>query len=180
LLAPVTGCSSDAEQPSAELPPASSSAAETTPELPPLGPKDFPVPDEARTQDQTGAERFLKYYVDLINRQQAVPDGGPLRDLSSGCNDCQRIARLYDEAAAADEKIRGGELRIATDPGVTVTGDTARISFIARVEAVATIDASGEVVADSQYAAEPRLPSGMNLLWSREKGSWLVAALTIG
>jgi len=48
----------------------SPSAAETTEALPALGPADFPVPDEARTKDAAGAEAFLRYFVDLINRQQ--------------------------------------------------------------------------------------------------------------
>src|SRR5215212_529757 len=59
LLALTTGCTSDTEQPSAELPPASSTAAQSTPDLPPLGPAEFPVPDEARRQDEAGAEAFF-------------------------------------------------------------------------------------------------------------------------
>ncbi len=180
-IALATGCTPEAEQqPSAELPPASSSSAEPTPELPPLGPEDFPVPDEARTQDEAGAEAFLRYYVDLINHQQALPEGEPLRVLGPDCNDCQRIAHLYDETSASGETIRGGQLSITTRPGVTVEGDEARISFIARVEAVTTVDTAGDVVPESEYEAEPRLPSGMNLIWSPEKLSWLATALTIG
>src|SRR5215210_8885795 len=77
------------------------SAAPTTEELPSVGPADFPVPDEARTKDAAGAEAFLRYYIDLLNRQQAIPAGQPLRDLSPECGTCQRIARAFDDAAAA-------------------------------------------------------------------------------
>ncbi len=49
----------------------STSAAETTEALPALGPADFPVPDEARTKDAAGAEAFLRYWIDLLNRQQS-------------------------------------------------------------------------------------------------------------
>jgi hypothetical protein len=44
------------------------SASETSPSpsLEPLGPADFPVPAEARTQDAAGAEAALRYYLALI------------------------------------------------------------------------------------------------------------------
>ena len=179
-LGMATGCSADEQQASTELPSASSTSAEPTPDLPPLGPKDFPVPEEARVQDEAGAEAFLRYYVDLINQQQAIPSGEGLRALGPDCTDCLRIARLYDEAAQAGQTIRGGQLSVTTEPGVSVDGDEARISFIARVEAVSTLNASGEVVPDTAYEAEPRLPSGMNLMWSEEQQCWVVTALTIG
>ena len=86
----LTGCSEKVEA-NDTLP--STSAAETTEALPPVGPADFPVPDEARTKDAAGAEAFLRYYIDLINRQQAIPAGQPLRDLGPDCQDCLRIAR---------------------------------------------------------------------------------------
>ena len=84
----------------------STSAAATTEALPPVGPADFPVPDEARTKDAAGAEAFLRYWIDLLNRQQAIPAGQPLRDLGPECHECLRIARNYDEAAACGPSIR--------------------------------------------------------------------------
>ena len=64
----------------------SASAAETTEALPEVGPADFPVPDEARTKDAAGAEAFLRYYIDLLNRQRASWTG-------SRCGTSVRTAR---------------------------------------------------------------------------------------
>ncbi|MCW2700485.1 MAG: hypothetical protein JWQ45_2020, partial [Blastococcus sp.] len=58
----LSGCS-EKQEAGNTLPLASSSApAETTTELPPLGPEDMPMPAEARTQDAAGAEAFVRYY----------------------------------------------------------------------------------------------------------------------
>src|SRR5688500_17589400 len=94
-----TACSGQEQQASTELPSASSTSAEPTPELPPLGPADFPVPDEARVKDEAGAEAFLYYFVDLLNHQQAVPSGVALRDLAPDCQQCLAVAQRLDEAA---------------------------------------------------------------------------------
>ena len=63
----LSGCS-EKDEANSTLP--STSAAATTEALPPVGPADFPVPDEARTKDAAGAEAFLYYWIDLLNRQQ--------------------------------------------------------------------------------------------------------------
>src|SRR3712207_7343807 len=96
----LTSCS-EKQEASETLPTASASP---TADLPPLGPSDFPVPAEARTKDAAGAEAFLRYWIDLLNRQQAIPAGEPLRDLGPDCNECLRIARVYDEADAAGQR----------------------------------------------------------------------------
>src|SRR5215212_8862000 len=68
---------------------ASGSLPEPTPtstsaELEPLGPPDFPMPNEARTQDAAGAEAALRYYLSLIDHL-GTTTGQPLRDLSRDC-----------------------------------------------------------------------------------------------
>src|SRR4051795_12646937 len=105
----LSGCSEKVEA-SSTLP--STSAAETTKSLPVVGPADFPVPDAARTKDAAGAEAFLRYWIDLMNRQRAIPAGDPLRDLGPDCQECNRIARVYDETAAANNRYQGGELTL--------------------------------------------------------------------
>ena len=101
----VSGCSAKQEA-NDTLPTA---AAETTEALPEIGPADFPVPDEARTKDAAGAEAFLRYYMNLSNRQQERLDGEPLRELGPECRDCFRMAKLLDEARAAGHRYEGGE-----------------------------------------------------------------------
>src|SRR4051794_20279988 len=90
------GCAAKHEA-SDTLPSASETSA--SPSLEPLGPADFPVPDEARTQDAAGAEAFLRYYLELVTHQQAK-DGAPLRDLSHGCDLCLSLADRVDEDSA--------------------------------------------------------------------------------
>ena len=81
----LVGCS-EKQQASESLP--TSTASPTEDELPPLGPEDLPMPDEARTQDAAGAEAFVRYYIALINRTSDVMDAEPLREFSDGCADC--------------------------------------------------------------------------------------------
>jgi hypothetical protein len=178
-VALATGCSAEAKQPSAELPPASSAAAEPTPELPPLGPEDFPVPDEARTKDEAGAEAFLRYYIDLLNRQIAVPAGQPLRELGPECNECQRIARQFDEAAEKGHGYIGGRITIDGDFGTAETQEGVNLSFFARITAGRVEDDSGTPVDGTAFAAE-RLPSAALLTWSPTQQGWLVKAMNFG
>ena len=103
----LSGCS-EKQEANDTLP--SASAAPTTEALPPVGPADFPVPEEARTKDAAGAEAFLRYWIDLLNRQRAIPAGQPLRDLGPECQECLRIAQNYDEVAAVGQRYDGGDL----------------------------------------------------------------------
>jgi hypothetical protein len=65
----LSGCS-DKQEANETLPP--TSASPTTEALPEIGPADFPVPDEARTKDAAGAEAFMRYYLELSDRQQGL------------------------------------------------------------------------------------------------------------
>jgi hypothetical protein len=173
----LTGCS---EQVEADDTLPSTSASPTTEALPPVGPADFPVPDEARTKDAAGAEAFARYYIELINRQQAIPAGQPLRELGPDCQDCLRVAQRLDETADAGQRIEGGELALVGEPAVTLRGETANVNFIARIEAVAVYDSSGAVVPETQYNAEDRLSSGFELTWSTAEECWLASGAFFG
>jgi hypothetical protein len=179
-IALVTACTAEAEQPSADLPPASSSSAEPTPELPPLGPEDFPIPDEARTKDEAGAEAFLRYYIDLLNRQQAIPAGEPIRALGPDCQQCAVIAQRLDEAAEAGLHIEGGEVSIIDGPGIAPRGETANLAFIARAEAARVRDAQGNLVPEEEQPVQDRLPSALEVTWSEQQRSWLASGLSFG
>jgi len=171
----LSGCSQKVEA-SDTLP--STSAAKTTEALPPMGPVEFPVPAEARKKDAAGAKAFLYYWVDLLNRQQAIPDGKPIRDLGPDCNECLRIARVLDESAAAGRHYVGGELAIEDAPMPLVDGDSVSVAFIAKQDAVQLIDASGATVQAVDAASD--LSSGISLKWSEAQHAWLVASMTLG
>ena len=174
----LTGCSE--KQPANETLP-SSSAAETSEALPELGPADFPVPDEARTKDAAGAEAFLRYWIELVNRQQAIPQGRPLRELStSDCYDCLRIAKAFDDAAASGWRYEGGELSLNDVVAPQLNGDQASLVFGARVEPLTIRDPSGSPVPGGTGELVPNAGSGLTLVWTDEDRSWLVAGMTIG
>jgi hypothetical protein len=156
----------------------SPSAAETTEALPALGPADFPVPDEARTKDAAGAEAFLRYWIDLMNRQRAVPDGQPLRDLAPDCQECLRIARLYDDAASVGNRYEGGELTLSDVPAPELTDERAVVNFAVQREAVALTDSSGAVLDELPMGAN--VLSGASLLWSDSEKTWVVESFNIG
>ena len=147
--------------------------------LPPLGPPDFPVPPEARTKDAAGAEAFLRYFIDLIDRQRAVPAGQPLRDLAPECYDCHRIANNYDEAAAAGRRYVGGDFVITAVAPAVIQGNEASVSFILGQDAVDLLDAAGNPAVPGQDSA-PKLSSGVGLIWSEPQRGWLVRNMTIG
>jgi hypothetical protein len=175
----LTGCgAAEAEAPSTSLPSATT-AAPTTEALPVVGPADFPVPPEARTQDAAGAEAFLRYWIDLLNRQQAIPAGQPLRELGPECQECLRIAHNFDEAAAAGDRYIGGEVSLNDVPPPMLEGDTALLSFGARREPVSLVDSAGTEI-EGRPDAAPNLGSGLYLEWSASTQSWVVTAFQLG
>jgi Family of unknown function (DUF6318) len=155
------------------------SAAPTTEALPELGPADFPVPDEARTKDAAGAEAFLRYYIELINRQRAIPAGQPLRDLGPECQTCSRIARNYDDAAQAGYRYVGGELSINDSTPARLEADKATMNFAVRQEAVQRVDSAGASV-DAGQPEAPNVYSGIALIYSDADETWLVEAFDLG
>ncbi|TFV74424.1 hypothetical protein E4P39_13130 [Blastococcus sp. CT_GayMR19] len=172
----LSGCS-EATEANDTLP--SASPAPTTEALPPIGPADFPVPNEARTKDAASAEAFLRYWIDLINRQRSLLAGQPLRDLGPECRDCLRIANNYDEAAAAGRHFEGGELSLNDVTEPQFSGDEVSITFGIRREAVVLMDAAGAPV-DDGLPMQPNLGSGITLAWSEPDKSWLVLSMTLG
>jgi hypothetical protein len=173
----LSGCS-EKQEANETLP--STSASPSTEALPELGPADFPVPDEARTKDAPGAEAFLRYWIELLNRQQAIPAGQPLRELGPDCRECLRVARAFDDAAAAGQRYEGGELSLNDVTEPQLTGDGASIIFGTRVEPVTVRDSAGAPVPDGVGDLNPNAGSGITLVWSEEAASWLVAGMTIG
>jgi Family of unknown function (DUF6318) len=172
----LTGCAEKVEA-NDTLP--STSATPTTEALPPVGPADFPVPDEARSNDAAGAEAFARYWIDLLNHQRMIPAGQPLRDLGPDCQECQRIAQNYDEAAAAGNRYVGGELSLNDMPPAVVDGADASVNFTARREPVSIIGGNGTTL-EARPEPAPNLSSGISLTWSPADRSWIVTGFTLG
>ncbi len=173
------GCAGETPEAPSESLPSSASPAPTTEALPVVGPADFPVPPEARTKDAAGAEAFLRYWIDLLNRQRAIPAGQPLRDLGPECQECLRIAKNYDDASAAGSRYVGGEVSLVDVPPPVIEGDTVQFSFSARREPVSLVDRSGKEI-EGRPDAAPKLFSGFYLAWSASTESWVVTAFQLG
>ncbi|TYP90828.1 DUF6318 family protein [Blastococcus xanthinilyticus] len=173
----LTGCS-EKQEASTSLP--TPSASETTPELPPLGPEDMPMPDEARTQDAAGAEAFVRYYVDLINRTSRVMDAEPLRQFSDGCRDCNRIADNTEEASAAGRAYRDGQITITEFAPPLLNGTVASVAITFDQAELTVVDSASNRVEDGSSEAYPGLPGGIGLRWDDRLQSWLITDFTVG
>jgi hypothetical protein len=172
----LTGCSE--KQPANETLP-TQTAAETTPELPPLGPEDMPMPDEARTQDAAGAEAFVRYYIELINRTSTVMDAQPLRQFSAGCRDCDRIASSTEEAAAAGNDYEGGDMTIIDVGPPVMTDNVASLPIVVDQARFVVLDASGAPTHGGSEAYS-NITGGVGLTWDSSLKTWLMTDMTFG
>ena len=175
--AALSGCAAK-EAASTSLPATTSKAAPTTPALPPLGPPDFPVPAAARTKDAAGAEAFLRYYIELMNRQEFIPSGARLREFGPACQECLRIARAFDKTAAAGEHYEGGRVTVNDVPPPRSVDNHIEISFSARAEVEKRVDRTGKVLEEAPFDAN--VGSAMHLSWADDRKCWIVEALSIG
>jgi hypothetical protein len=140
----------------------------------------MPMPDEARTQDAAGAEAFVRYYIELINRASKVMDASSLRDLSSGeCRECLRIAANIDEDAQLGHRFQGGELAINELTPPLVKESMAEMAITVDQAALTVFDPTGNPLPDLSSAAYPGLSGGAALEWQPTSQSWLMTALTL-
>jgi hypothetical protein len=139
----------------------------------------MPMPDEARTQDAAGAEAFVRYYVELINRTSTVMDAEPLRQFSDGCRDCDRIASSTEEAATAGNDFEGGDMTIV-DIGPAVMNDSsASIPIVVDQAEFIVLDASGAPTHGGLEAFSD-VTGGVGLRWDSGVETWLMTDLTFG
>jgi hypothetical protein len=177
----LSGCS-EKQEANDTLPTPSSSAAETTPELPPLGPEDFPVPVEAREKTPEGALAFAKYYMSLGMKigQGDIPSKA-LLDLSTPeCRLCGRVAASFAEDQAAGYTRRGSSSTFEEYGLPLLTEDTADVGFVFTQSADQVIDREGKEVPSRAGKASGDLQSGMQLTWRDDLECWLVNSLTVG
>jgi hypothetical protein len=176
----LSGCSE--KQEANDTLPSSTSAAETTPELPPLGPQDMPMPDEARTQDATGAEAFVRYYFELLNKSLTNMDPQYLRFFAeAGCDVCERIATETESDAASGYSYSGGELTIPGDISVIMSApEEAQTAFVADQAPMTVVDSAGNPVPDLVFDGEDVLNSGTITVWDESAKTWKLKELTLG
>ena len=175
----LSGCS-EKHAANTTLPDASSFSA-TVGELPPLGPADLQMPAAARTADKTGAEAFIRYYFDLLNRSLVDLDPQYLRQFAANCEDCERIALETESDARNGYHYKGGQLTIQGDMSVAITAPgRAESAFIADQAAMTVVDSSDQPIPDLVLDRKPELSSGTLATWDADTSSWRINVLTLG
>jgi hypothetical protein len=174
----LSGCS-ERQEAADTLPEADATPSASEPELPPLGPPDLPMPAEARTQDAAGAEAFVRYYIDLINRTSTVMDAAPLREFSDGCTECNRIASNTEVAAANGQVFRDGEISIIQMGKPLIADGTAQLALRVDQARFVVVDASGTSV-DGGSEAYTNISGGVALEWNSSDMAWSMTQLTFG
>lgn len=175
----LTGCSE--KQEASDSLPSSSSAAPSDDELPPLGPEDMPMPDEARTQDAAGAEAFVRYYVMLPKfLAESASDPQPLLDLSQGCLTCIRVVDSLREDLNAGYTYKQYNFTYTETGPALIQDDTAEVGFIYSQGPIVVVDANGQEVADRTTGPTGDLQSGAAVQWDEGRQTWLVTTLTVG
>jgi hypothetical protein len=173
----LSGCS-EKQEANETLP--GTSAAETTPGLAPLGPEDLPMPDEARTQDAAGAEAFVRYYIELINRTSDVMDPEPLRQFSDGCRDCDRIATNAEAGAQSGYRYEGGDITVTEVAPPHVEGETGEMAIRVDQATLVVLDSSGTRVEESSSEAFKALAGSVAVRWDPAMDSWLMTYMAFG
>ena len=170
-VAVLTGCSGG-ETANETLPSTSSSAAETTASLPPLGPPDLPMPDEARKQTPAGAEAFLRYYMAVYTKAQAEMDATYLDQFSQDCSFCNALAQRLKDNAMSGYTYDGG--------AVTVRATSLTPNGNGEMEGAFTIEQTALTIRDEGGAAVSEDPPatyncGSVLTWRPTDTSWAVS-----
>ena len=174
----LSGCSGQQEA-NDTLPGADATPSASEAELPPLGPPDLPMPAEARTQDAAGAEAFVRYYIDLINRTSTVMDAAPLREFSKQCAECNRIASNTEKAAASGRRFRDGEISVIQMGMPLLDGRTAQLAMRVNQDRFVVLDASDSPVEGGSEAYDD-VPGGVALEWDSSRTTWSMTQLTFG
>src|SRR4051812_10955370 len=144
----LTGCS-DGGTANETLPSTSTTAAEMSEPLQPLGPPDLPMPAEAREQTPAGAEAFLRYYMDIYSWSQAHMDSSYMDQFSQGCELCDSVTKTLRDDATAGYSYEGGQ--------ITVSGSSFGLADNGRIEGSFSIAQSSLVVRGSDGAEFPEL-----------------------
>jgi hypothetical protein len=171
-VALLAGCS-DGGQANQTLPSASSSAAETSDSLPPLGPPDLPMPPEAREQTEAGAQVFLRYYMDVYTAAQATMDPSYMAGLSQACETCDRLITNIRDDAGAGYTYDGGVVTVTDVSAPAIRQDRAELAFSMTQAALTVRDSFGSAIPDLSAPAAV-LQCGAIASWSPSQVSWVL------
>jgi hypothetical protein len=174
----VSGCTE--KQPANDtLPPTSSSAAESEESLPPHGPEDFPLPEDARTDDESGAEAAARYFLALTTYAFENLDDEPLLELSRNCEFCESLANQVSAARNSGQRYVGGQVTI-TGPAQIAKAEGNALEVYVPIEQspLEVFDSSGQSIPES---AQPsyQLSASVLVMWDDQKRYWPVVEVTL-
>ena len=178
-VAVLAGCSGG-QTANETLPSTSASVADASARLPPLGPPDLPMPDEAREQTPAGAEAFLEYYVALINDSQQRSSSEYLRRLAArDCDTCTAFADGVDSYRTKGYSLSGGLVELASTSDPLMHEDTAEFFLSLRQAPSTVVTSTGDSLPELAEGETSYPASGATLVWDDNQSSWLMSALTI-
>jgi hypothetical protein len=167
----LTGCSS--EQQANQTLPSMSSTTASADALPPLGPPDFPMPDEAREMTPEGAEAFIRYYMDLYNAAQVSMDPTYMDEFSQGCTLCDGLIANLAEDSSLGYRYVGGHVELDSVAASPVQEGEVELGFSMTQEPLQVEAPNGaEMTELSAPAAD--LQCGAVLNWSSIIESWVL------
>jgi hypothetical protein len=171
----LVGCS-DGGTPSETLP-STSTAAETSESLTPLGPADFPVPDEAREPTEKGALAAGKYFALLTQYSYTSMDPVGLTDLSRECSYCRDLAKAISADAAAGYRYEGGAIEFRDAGQVVLAGSDSEVAYSLTQAPLQVLDEDGHPVDDRSQPGFDVFTS-FTMAWSSQLNAWVLKQVT--
>ncbi|WP_091559126.1 hypothetical protein [Klenkia taihuensis] len=156
------------------LPTAGSTLA--SPTLEPLGPVDFPVPDEAREQTEAAAVVMAKYYVDLSFYTAESLDPSWMEQLSQACENCQADIESYSADRAAGNQFNGGDAVVQAFFDRAISDSEMSVGVAVDRAAFQVVGPAGEPL-DGREVPAQRLSGGLTLSWDTSRSVWLTTSL---
>jgi hypothetical protein len=169
----LAGCSDD-ETANDTLPEVSSSAAQTSETLPPLGPPDLPMPVEAREQTPAGAEAFIRYYMHVYTWAQTHMDATYMRQFSRDCDTCARIIREIEADTSAGYSYKGGEISVGYAKATDQEPAGAEAVFSITQAPLTVLDQNGQPVSDLSFPAHTSPGCGAVMTWDTSGNTWVL------
>ena len=176
-IAVLAGCS-NGETANETLPPATSSAAPKSDALQPLGPPDFPVPDEARQQSEAGALAAARYFLELTAYSYQAGDSTSIGTLSRQCEFCASLTQAIADDQSAGNKVTGGNISLEDAGQVVMKSEAAEVAFTVSQSPLTVTAPNGEQLPDRGQPAYRSFTS-LALTWSEQSSAWIVNQVTV-